>query len=215
MKSSQEVFQLLEKAFQAGEVEPNERIYTTFIRALTKGKAPAMYRKADILLQRMKKLHNSGVKSLEPTIFTYNAVLFACSESGTVEGSSKSDAFRQALKTFQEIANSNLRPDHVTFGNMIGCSRLLPDGEKKNKFVETMFRLCCDAGCVNNFVLRDLEASTSEDEWRALLDCPPGSIEYDALPYEWWRMIDAGNTRGKFDEKARGQRRNNSLSRKL
>lgn len=203
----------MEKAFQAGELEPNERVYTTFIRALTKGKAPLMYKKADILLQRMKKLYSSGIRSLEPTIFTYNAVLFACSESGSVDGSSKSDAFKQALKTFAEIKNDNMRPDQVTFGNMISCSRLLPNGEKKTKFVETMFRLCCDAGYVNNFVLKDLEASVSEDEWCAMLNCPPGSVEFENLPYEWWRMIDAGKNRGKFDEKPMGQRLNNIRNR--
>lgn len=205
----------MEKAFQAGKVEPNEILYTTFIRALTKGKVSAMYKKADILLQRMKKLYASGVTSLEPTIFTYNAVLFACSESGTIEGSSKSDAFKKAVKIFTEIKNSALMPDQVTFGNMIGCSRLLPDGEKKTKFVETMFRLCCDAGYVNNFVLRDLEQSVSEEEWRALVNCPPGSIEFESLPYEWWRMIDAGTKRGKFDEKPKFQRRNDNRSRRF
>lgn len=196
----------MEKAFQAGDLEPSEQVYTTFIRALTKGKAPAMYKKADILLQRMKKLHDSGVRTLEPTIFTYNAVLFACSEALNVEGESRSDAFKQAVKTFSEVKNSRIRPDHVTFGNMIRCARLLPEGEKRTKFTETMFRLCCDAGCVNNFVLRDLEESVSEDEWRGLLNCPPGSIELEDLPYDWWRTIDAANNRGKLDNKPKGRR---------
>ena len=165
-----------------------------------------MYRKADILLQRMKKLYSSGVRSLEPTIFTYNAVLFACSETLGVEGASKSDAFKQAVKSFSEVKNSRLRPDHVTFGNMIRCSRLLPEGEKKTKFVETMFRLCCDAGCVNNFVLRDLEETVSEEEWQNMLNCAPGSIEFEDLPYKWWRTIDAANNRGKLDSKPKGRR---------
>lgn len=195
LKSSLAVFELMEKSFRAGNLEPNERVYTSFIRALTKGKAASMYKKADLLLQRMQKLYTSGHEGLKPTIFTYNAVLFACSESINVEGVLASDAFKTAVRIFAELRSGDEKPDHVTYGNIIRCARLLPDGEKKIKFVKATFRLCCEQGYVNTFVLRDVQETVPEDEWRVLLGCPTGPADVEKIPLDWSYMI--GKTRNK------------------
>lgn len=190
LKSSVEIFELMEKAFRAGKIEPNERLYTTFIRAITKAKTPGMHAKADLLLQRMKRLHEKGHSSLMPTTFTYNAVLFACAESVSDGEDSTDDAFKTAVRTFTEMRNGRCAADHVTYGNMIRCGNLLPDGEKKLKFVSATFRLCCENGFLNDFVLRDMFETLSEDQWRPLVGDITGSVEIGKLPSKWSRMID-------------------------
>ena len=190
LKESLGIFELMEKCRQAGTVQPDERVYTSFIRALTKGRPIGLHKKADVLLQRMKKLSEQGSRTLKPSIFTYNAVIFACAESLYLEDDSSEDAFKTAVKVFNELRNSKERPDHVTYGNMIRCSRLLPDGEQKNKFVSATFRLCCEKGYVNSFVVRDLQECVSEDLWRELLGCRSGPVELDFLPSDWSYMID-------------------------
>eukprot|EP00980_Cylindrotheca_fusiformis_P007544 scaffold1561_cov129-Cylindrotheca_fusiformis.AAC.36 len=205
LKSSLEVFEMMEKLFRAGDVEPDERVYTSFIRALTKGKADGMYKKAAILLQRMQKLHLSGHGSLKPTIFTYNAVLYACSESIHLEGVSASDAFKTAVRVFSELRGSDEKPDHVTYGNMIRCSRLLPDGDKKEKFTSATFRLCCEQGYVNSYVVRDLQETVSETVWRDLLGCPTGPANTEDLPANWSYMV--GNSGKKGAHRKTGFRR--------
>lgn len=191
LKSSLEIFELMEKSFRAGDVEPNERVYTSFIRALTKGKTSAMHKKAEILLQRMKKLNEAGNRNLKPTVFTYNAVLFACSESIGLKDSSSSDVFKTAVRIFTELKNSNeLNADHVTYGNMIRCGRLLPDGEQKDKFVSATFHLAAEQGYLNNFVIRDLQETVAESLWRELLNLPSGPAEMEYLNPDWSYMID-------------------------
>jgi hypothetical protein len=186
----------MEKSFRVGDVEPNERVYTTFIRALTKGKAAVMYKKAYILLQRMQKLYEGGHRSLKPTIFTYNAVLFSCSESNDLEGASASDAFNTAVRIFAELRSSEEKADHVTYGNMLRCAKLLPDGEKKSKYVSATFRLCCEQGYVNDFVVRDMQEAVPENEWRDMLGCPTGPADAEHLPADWSCMINTGGNKG-------------------
>jgi hypothetical protein len=204
----------MEKSFRSGDVEPDERVYTSFIRAITKGRASNMHKKADILLQRMKKLSEAGNKSLTPTVFTYNAVLFACSESIDIKDSSLDDVFKTAVRIFTELRKSpGIQADHVTYGNMLRAARLLPDGEQKDKFVSATFRLCAEQGYVNNFVIRDLQETVQESQWRELLGCPSGPVDKESLPSDWSYMINHKGSskqeyrnKGNFKNKGRGDK---------
>lgn len=180
----------MEKSRRSGVIQPNERIYTSFIRALTKGKAQGLHEKAGVLLRRMHSLHKAGNKDIEPTIFAYNAVLNACSESRHVENTPLGEAFKTAVIFFTELRNSKkLRPDHVTYGNMLRCALLLPEGDQRDKFVSATFRLCCEQGYMNAFVIRDLQAAASEEAWRSLLNCPEGEVDMDHLPSDWSYVV--------------------------
>lgn len=207
LQSSLEVFELMEKCRREGTLEPDERVYTSFIRALTKGRAKGLHKKAEVLFQRMKSLYDAGNRSIQPTIYTYNAVLFACAESLTLNDGSSSDAFKTAVKIFSELRKSRDKPDHVTYGNMLRCSGLLPDGEQKDKFVSATFRLCCETGYVNSFVVRDLQESVSEELWRNLLGCRDGPVDMERLPSDWSYMI---NTRGGSRNHKEGNKRGHS-----
>jgi hypothetical protein len=187
----------MEKCRLAGDVKPNERVYTSFIRALTKGKAQGLYKKASILLQRMHNLYETGNEGIKPTVFTYNAVLNACAESLHIEDESRSEAFKTAVRVFTDLRGGKERPDHVTFGNMLRCANLLPEGEQRDKFVSATFRLCCEQGFVNTFVVRDLVGAASEELWRSLLDCPAGEVDFGTLPAAWSCTVNRGKEKGR------------------
>jgi hypothetical protein len=198
LKSSLEVFEVMEKCRRSGDIEPNERIYASFIRALTKGRAQGLHKKASILLQRMRNLHETGNKAIKPTVSTYNLVLNACAESRHVEDTPLAEAFKTAVRVFTELrSESKERPDNLTYGNMLRCAVLLPEGEKRDKFVSATFKLCCERGYVNTFVIRDVQNSASEEIWRSLLRCPEGEVDMGFLPADWSIMVDRGNEKGK------------------
>lgn len=184
---SKKVFEVMEEERRKGSVKPNERVYTSFIRAMTKAKVPNLSQKANVLLQRMDSLFKEGNIGIKPSVFTYNAVLMACSESENTE------AFKIALEVFKRLRRSRDGPDHVTYGNMLRCARLLPaDSEKRSAFIESIFELAKKEGKVNNFVLRDLLESSTEDQWRYLLNWQDGvdDLTVDLLPLDWSRSFE-------------------------
>ncbi len=207
LKQSLQVFEILEKCRRDGVVKPNERVYTSFIRALTKGKVLDMHKKAETLLNRMHVLYESGNDGIKPTVFTYNAVLNACAESIHVNGTSRDDAFKTAIRVFTELRSGRERFDHVTFGNMLRCSLLLPDSEKRDKYVSATFQLCCEQGFVNSFVVRDLQLAVPEKLWRSLLNVPQGEPDIESLPSSWSYRIEHTKPRDSKPDTSRSAQR--------
>ena len=143
-RRSYQVFQIMEQERSAGRVQPNERVYTSFIRAMTKAHIPKLAIRAHAMLQRMQHLSTtSGSESIQPTVFTRNAVLLACAESQTAPESDPLEAFKIAVRVFNEVRKGPEEPDHVTFGNMLRCAQLLPEGSQKENVIRSTFDLCC------------------------------------------------------------------------
>ena len=183
------IFSLMEKERQAGNIKPNERVYTSFIRALTKAKIPNLAYKARLLLQRMRELSKTDHNpALRPTVFTYNAVLMSAATEGVPA------AFTTALQTFNELRkDSTAELDHVSIGNMLRCAKLLVDDDEDSKrvaLIESTFGLGCRMGLINPFVVRDLRMVASRDLQAKLLGAEYGEDEEDAtivdeLPSQW------------------------------
>lgn len=191
---AQEIFALMEQRRRIGAVVPTERIYTSFIRALTKGRVDGLHRKAELVLRRMKTSYEEGNQQVRPTIFAYNAVLNACAESSHVEGANNTEAFQTSVRIFTELRRE-ADPDHVTFGTMLRCSDLLPPSEPRDRFISATFRLCCDRGFVNAVALRDLRRAASDGLWTSLTGLDPVNEEQalklavERLPRDWRRPM--------------------------
>lgn len=189
LQRSTQVFELLEKARKTGTIKPNERVYTSYIRAIAKARVPDVAEKADAVLQRMQDLFAEGNRGIEPTVFTYNAVLMACSETPNTEKASNASAFKIALRIFNEVRGQRRGPDHVTFGNMLRCTNLVPKGDQKDKLVKATFQLCCKTGWVNSFVLRDLRDAASAELLESLFSQSLDSLDVEQLPASWQRQF--------------------------
>jgi pentatricopeptide repeat protein len=186
-----QVFRLLEAQRLAGHVQPNERVYNSFIRALTRAKIPNLATKAQFLLQRMYELETNNPE-IRPTTFSYNAVLLAAAESPadpTNEAAFKV-AFKVAVETFNELRQDEREDlDHVSFGNMLRCANLLPqDDPKREALIRSIFTLCCRLGWVNAFVIRDLQTVAEPAVWGDLLGVDDASdqvVAVEDLPSTW------------------------------
>jgi hypothetical protein len=190
MTRTYELFELMEKSRQKGDFKPNERVYTSFIRAMTRARVANLAHKASMILKRMQSLYEEGNRAIKPTVFTYNAVLNACAESSSSENSNPLEAFKVAIKVFNDLRNcAGEQPDHVSFGNMLRCANLLPVGDQKDALIKTTFELCRDQGLVNSYILRDLQFAASEDVWRPLIDCTEGAADIELLPPQWSRNL--------------------------
>ena len=188
-----EVFELMQNLSDKGGLKPNERVYTSYIRAMTKAGVPGLANYAFAVLQSMNELSFEN-KAIKPTVFTYNAVLKACATAISDNLAHNFEAFKIALGVFNELRSSFTKddPDHVTFGNMLQCARLLPEGAQREAMVTSTFHLCCQGGFVNAFVIRDLQIAASEDLWRELCQCPVGEVNIALLPQSWVRRFQKG-----------------------
>ena len=192
MKRIYEIFENMEKCRTDGKIQPNERVYTSFIRAMTRGRVKYLGTTANQILKRMDALYSEGNKGIRPTVFTFNSVLNACAETRNTVDAKPMEAFKIALDIFNRLREQKRDGlDHVSFGNMLKCSNLLPDCPQKNKFIETTFKLCCKKGLTNQFVLRDLVQCAPEDVWRPLVGCHAGEPDISMLPSEWSAAINS------------------------
>ena len=185
LKHSYSVFEIAEQLRQNGKLIPTERLYNSFIRALTKCGDPNAPKKSLLLLNRMNTLYEEGNSEIQPTTFTYNAVLYACSQAAENKSSDFNEAFGVAVKAFNDLRKTQDGPDHMSFGNMLRCSALLPQGDKRDGLIASTFKLCCQSGFVNAYVLRDLQYSAPEAMWRSLVGLPQGELDEESVPPEW------------------------------
>jgi hypothetical protein len=199
MKRSYAVFQLLEKCRLQNEgMIPSERAYTAFIRAMIKGKVPNLARKSNSILERMDEIYQQGNRGMLPTVFTFNAVLLACSESASVsqDVNEKKEALKLAVTIFNDLRSATRNGcelDHVSFGNMLRCSNLLPDdSEHRDELITSVFQSCCERGYTNQFILRDLYGVASEELRQKLLGMTISleEVSMDMLPQAWQRNVN-------------------------
>lgn len=195
MLRSFEVFEVMEKCRLEGRVKPNERVYTSFIRAMCRSHVPDVATKAMSLINRMTELYLEGNAGIQPTVFTYNALLFACSSvADSPSSNDRKQTLQIALSTFDTLrtGSKDIHPDHVSFGNMLRCAKLLPEGHaKRDSWIQSAFQLCCQRGLLNSFVLSDLQLASSAELLERLLGNGALSLDepisIDRLPAEWSR----------------------------
>lgn len=185
------VFEAMESCRLQGRVKPNERVYTSFIRAMCKAQVPEVASKALSLLERMEDLYHEGNIGIKPSLYTYNSLLLACATAADQPDANDTKvALQIALSTFEILRNGSkgVEPDHVSCGNMIRCANLVPSGGKREAWIASSFKFCCQIGLLNSFVLSDLERVASAETFESLVGAPPEtSIAIDDLPANWSR----------------------------
>lgn len=171
IKNAYGVFELMESCQKRGIMKPpNERVYTSIIRAIAKEGKPGMAKKAQTIVRRMQQLYERGNNSVLPTVFTYNAVLKACAHSVPLDENERRTAFNTAIGAFNVLRSSDdLIPDHVTYSALIKCSHLLPEGEQRDNLIKATFNQCVNNDKMNDFFVRDLEDYGSDELSRQLL----------------------------------------------
>jgi hypothetical protein len=218
MDRTLQAFEVMEQCRRKGLVKPNERVFTSFMRAMIKARVPNVAHKSHVLIKRMYQLDEMGDnKGIRPTSFTYNAVLRACAETVDANDEDRMDAFKIAVQSFNELRSlpsckekEQQGPDHVSFGNMLRCAALIPNGVPKDSFIRSTFQLCCQSGFVNEFVIRDLQLVASEVLWQEMMHCDPETTEVniETLPVSWRYKAQIKQQRKKdVSTEVRGSRR--------
>jgi len=185
---------------EAGDrnVAPNTITYNTVLKVIEDGAEADKARRAQAVLQQMHSLAGQGDLSVRPNVRTYNAVIRACSNtSGDV--SAIEEAYGIAFDTLDELRSlPDLSPDRYTYPAMFRCcERLLPwreyvgDRSDAVRAIELVFRMCCEDGMLNKYILKDVSKFLPEKAFARLLNRSDAgtlsSVNLGSLPRSWSR----------------------------
>jgi hypothetical protein len=104
--------------------------------------------------------------------------------------SDRPEALQIAFRVFDWLdRHPELQPDAYTYTILLSvCSNLIPRADTATRFAhaKSFFTKCCESGHVNDFVLRKLRQTVSEEEYLRLVDYRnDGSAS--AMPPSWTR----------------------------
>jgi len=193
-KKAEHLLSIMEEKYQGGDdsLKPNTRSYTSTIDAWAKSNEQNAAKKAEqILIAMLDQYERTGDTTAKPNAHTANAVMNAC--AFTRIEADKPSALSIAFRVFEWlIAQDGIHPDAYTFTIMLSvCSNLLPRQDRETRFshARVLFSKCCDAGYVNEYVLRKLHQTVTEEEYLSLLNYRVNASVQN-LPSKWTRNVN-------------------------
>jgi hypothetical protein len=109
------------------------------------------------------------------------------------------EALQIAFRVFDWLSSqSDMEPDSYTYTILLSvCSNLLPREDRTTRFshAKAFFDKCCDSGYVNDFVLRKLRQTVTEQEYLTLVESRETSVSLCNLPPAWTRKVGRRNMR--------------------
>ena len=122
----------------------------------------------------------------------------------------REEALQIAFRVFDWLANqTDMCPDSYTYTILLSvCANLLPreDGPLRFAHARNFFESCRDAGYVNDYVLRKLRQTVSDEEYLVLVDYRTDTSA-SGMPPQWTRNA-------KLDTHSRGRKGGNWNSRR-
>jgi len=193
---AEHVLQVMNQRYLDGDADfkPNTRSHTSVIDAWAKSGEKGAARRAEQILNRMiASFKESGDFDSKPNVHTANAVCNACAFTKREED--RHDALQIAFRVYDWLVDQpNMEPDAYTYTILLSvCSNLLPREDRSTRFshAKSFFKQCCESGHVNDYVLRKLRQTVSEQEYLTLVHCQGA----DTLPPSWTRKVGHRNTR--------------------
>ena len=174
---------------RAKSVKPNTRTYTTLISAWAKSQEPTKAQEALRILKKMRAMAEGGDVDVKPNIYTYNAVIDACSrcQGG---GDQQVEALKIAFAVNKAIkVDCDVTPNPTTLANLIKCAKyLLPRGEQRNSIATAVFEGAKKAGIANGAVLKEFLMCADRDvfdEVAGELVDMYGHVNFGDIPNAW------------------------------
>ena len=174
---------------RAKSVKPNTRTYTTLISAWAKSQEPTKAQEALRILKKMRAMADGGDMDVKPSIYTYNAVIDACSRCQG-PGDHQVEALRIAFAVNKAIkADIGVTANPTTFANLMKCAKyLIPRGEQRNSVATAVFEGAKNAGLANSGVLKEFLMCADRDVFDGvageLIDMY-GNVSFGNIPQAW------------------------------
>merc|ERR1711865_980301 len=192
---AEHVLQVMKQRYLDGDddFKPNTRTHTSVIDAIAKSGEKGAARRAEQILNSMIAIfEEAGDFDSKPNVHTANAVCNAC--AFTKRDEDRSDALQIAFRVYDWLAaQPKMEPDAYTYTILLSvCSNLLPREDRSSRFshAKSFFDKCCESGYVNDYVLRKLRQTVSDQEYLTLVE-----YQGDSLPQSWTRKVGHKHSR--------------------
>ena len=194
---AEHILSIMERRFNDGDTtfKPNTRTHTSVIDAWAKsGERGAAKRAEQILNSMISRFESTNDIDVKPNVHTANAVCNACAFSKHEED--RAEALEIAFRVFGWLSSQqDLCPDSYTYTILLSvCSNLLSRDDFDGRYVNAshFFNSCRDTGYVNDYVLRKLRQTVTEEQFYALVGYTPDTSA-SSLPKAWTRnaRVDA------------------------
>ena len=186
---AEHVLSVMEQRYRDGDndFKPNTRTHTSVIDAWAKSGEEGAAKRAEHILIAMDNLYKKTRDSdFKPNVHTANAVCNAC--AFTKVDQDKAEALEIAFRVFDWInSQKDMQADAYTYTILLSvCANLLPRDDRATRFAHArdFFSSCCQAGYVNDYVMRKLRQTVTEEEYLSLVNY---CTDFSSLPHEWTR----------------------------
>ena len=188
---AEQVLSIMEKRCRDGDTDfkPNTRTMTSVIDAWAKsGEKGAAQRSYQILHNMITRFEATGDTDSKPNVHTANAVCNACAFSKHDED--RVEALQIAFRVFDWLsAQEDMKPDSYTYTILLSvCANLIPRQDALSRYTHAraFFERCRDTGYVNDYVLRKLRQTVTEEEFLGLIEYRT-DVSASAMPHSWCR----------------------------
>ena len=170
--------------------EPSALTYNSLINALAVSSMPNKATKAFDILLEMENMANKGTRNVSPDMFTFGAVMKACART-TGNHEAKRKALRVALEAFDKMRKStNLSASPVLYDSLFITIAIASKGNEYAKLVSQVFKLCCENGALDGYILRNLRRNSPREVFEKLIGSQANvgrNVSVADLPAEWSR----------------------------
>lgn len=175
----------LHKETGAADLAPSFRTFKTAMSLMCKTRDTKKALRCQKLMNRIRESYNSGDDFFAPDLPVYKHLLKSCAYTVVSEPKDKLAVFQIAVDAFKEAKASGLALDGTVFSLFLrACAQLMPANRKRDAVVENVFTACCNAGCLNDYVLRAFKSAGSDELQLRLVG---GFLEDGVRPPDEWR----------------------------
>lgn len=187
----------MEARYRDGDCDfkPNTRTHTSVIDAWAKSGERGSAKRAEQIFNAMHNNYKlTGDPDIKPNVHTANAVCNAC--AFTKVESDRVEAIQIAFRVFDWIrTQTDMCADAYTYTILLSVlANLLPKDDRNNRYAHAraFFESCRDAGYVNDYVLRKLRQTVTDEEYFALVNYN-GDGSASSMPSSWTRNARVSN----------------------
>lgn len=188
---AEHVLSVMEKRYRDGDADfkPNTRTHTSVIDAWAKsGEKGAAMRANQILNNMITRYEATGDVDAKPNVHTANAVCNACAFSK--HDDDRVEALQIAFRVYDWLSSQDdMQPDSYTYTILLSvCANLIPRHDGLTRFAQarSFFNRCRDAGHVNDYVLRKLRQTVTDEEFQSIIEYRSEATA-SAMPPSWSR----------------------------
>lgn len=207
---AEHVLSVMEQRYRDGDndFKPNTRTHTSVIDAWAKSGEQGAAKRAEQILKGMQNLYEkTRDPDVKPNVHTANAVCNAC--AFTKIEKDRADALAIAFRVFDWInTKEDMQADAYTYTILLSvCSNLIPRENRATRYAHarSFFESCRQSGYVNDYVLRKLRQTVTEEEYLTLIDY---RTDVSSLPRSWTRNARNNNNSSSNRHNNRGGNRN-------